>query len=204
MARSDKEKRVDELADRLMRAKGVVLSDFTGLNVEQMTDLRRRCRENSVEYLVVKNSLARFAASKADLEPLLSYLKGPNGFTFGYDDAIAPARVINDFARESQSLTIKAGIFEGGIIGPDQVKRIAVLPGREVLLSQLLMQMGAPISRFAGALRSMLTQFLYVLTQIRETKAEKPVAESEESAQSPGEQEASNDEKNDELKEKRV
>ncbi|MFQ5905185.1 MAG: 50S ribosomal protein L10, partial [bacterium] len=168
MAKREKAKTIEELAEMLKRAKGVVLSDFTGLNVEQMTELRRRCRENSVEYLVVKNTLARFAASKADLQPLLSYLSGPNGFTFGYDDPVTPARVINGFAVESDRLTIKAGIFEGGIIGPDEVKRIAVLPGRDVLLSQVLMQMCAPISRFAGVLRSVLRQFLYALTQISE------------------------------------
>lgn len=166
MARVEKEKAVEELAEMLKEAQAIVLSDFTGLNVEQMAELRRRCRDSHVVYRVVKNSLARFAASKADLEPLVPYLTGPNGFTFGYDDPAAPAKVINDFARESEKLMIKGGVFQGEVISPDQVKRIAVLPGRDLLLSQLLTQMGAPISRFTEVLRSVLREFLYVLTQI--------------------------------------
>ncbi len=181
MARVEKERTVEELTEMFKKAQAVVLSDFTGLNVEEMAKLRRRCRDSSVVYRVAKNTLARFAASKADLEPLLPYLTGPNGFTFGYDDPAVPAKVINDFARESGKLTIKGGVFQGEVIGPDQVKRIATLPGKDVLLSQLLMQMGAPISRFAEVLRSVLREFLYVLTQIGEVKgAEQREAEAEE------------------------
>ena len=170
MARVEKEKTVEELAEMLKKAQAVVLSDFTGLNVGQMAELRRRCRESQVVYRVVKNTLARFAASKADLEPLLPYLTGPNGFTFGYDDPAAPAKVIDGFARDSKKLMIKGGVFQGEVIGPDQVKRIATLPGRDALLSQVLMQMSAPISSFAEVLRSMLREFLYVLTQIGQMK----------------------------------
>ena len=181
MARVEKERTVEELTEMFKKAQAVVLSDFTGLNVEEMAELRRRCRDSSVVYRVAKNTLARFAASKADLEPLLRYLTGPNGFTFGYDDPAVPAKVINDFAKESGKLTIKGGVFQGEVIGPDQVKRIATLPGKDVLLSQLLMQMGAPISRFAEVLRSVLREFLYVLTQIGEMKgAEQREGEAEE------------------------
>lgn len=183
MARVEKERTVEELTEMFKKAQAVVLSDFTGLNVEEMAELRRRCRDSSVVYRVAKNTLARFAASKADLEPLLRYLTGPNGFTFGYDDPAVPAKVINDFAKKSGKLTIKGGVFQGEVIGPDQVKRIATLPGKDVLLSQLLMQMGAPISRFAEVLRSVLREFLYVLTQIGEVKG----AEQREAEEKPEE-----------------
>lgn len=172
MGKPDKEQKVDNLADMLRRAKGIVLSDFTGLNVQEMTELRRRCRESEVEYLVVKNTLARFAAAKAEIEDLIPYLTGPNGFTLGYEDALVPARVVHDFARESDKLTIKAGMFEGGVIGPEDVKRIALLPDRDVLLSQLLAQMNAPITGFACALKSMLTKLVYVLSQVKNVKPE--------------------------------
>ena len=172
MAREDKEKTIEELAEMLKRAKGLVLSDFTGLNVAEMTELRRRCRENQIEYLVVKNTLARFAASKADMDDLIPYLKGPNGFTFGFDDPLVPARVIHTFAQESDKLAIKAGVFGGGMIEADDVKRIAQLPGREVLLSQVLAQMNAPITGFAGALKAMLTRLAYVLSQVQDVKGQ--------------------------------
>jgi large subunit ribosomal protein L10 len=172
MARSDKEKRIEELADMLKRAKGLVLSDFTGLNVSEMTDLRRRCRENRVQYLVVKNSMARFAASRAEMDVLVPYLRGPNGFTFGFEDPLVPARVIHGFAHETEKLVIKAGVFGGGMLGPEEVKRIALLPGRDVLLSQLLMQMNAPVSGFANALRSMLTKLVYALSQVKDLKVD--------------------------------
>jgi large subunit ribosomal protein L10 len=170
VAKRDKEERIEELAEMLKRAKGLVLSDFTGLNVSEMTELRRRCRENRVQYLVVKNSLARFAASKAEMDELVPYLRGPNGLTFGFEDPLVPARVIHSFAQESEKLAIKAGVFGGGMMGPDDVKRIALLPGRDVLLSQVLMQMNAPIAGFAGALRSMLAKLVYVLAQVKDVK----------------------------------
>jgi large subunit ribosomal protein L10 len=166
MARPDKEQAVENLTEKLKRAKGIVLSDFSGLNVSEMTELRKRCRESEVEYLVVKNTLARFAALKAELEDLVPYLSGPNGFTFGYEDPLVPARVINGFALESEKLSIRAGIFEGGVIGPEDVRRIATLPARDVLLSRLLAQMNAPIGRFAGVLRSVLVSLVYTLTQV--------------------------------------
>ena len=173
MARADKEEKVENLTDKLKRARGIVLSDFSGLNVAEMTELRKRCRESEVEYLVVKNTMARFAAVKAELEDLVPYLTGPNGFTFGYEDPFVPARVINGFALESEKLAIRAGIFEGGVIGPEDVKRIATLPPKDVLLSRLLAQMNAPLGRFAGVLRSILVSFVYTLTQVAQVKAAK-------------------------------
>jgi large subunit ribosomal protein L10 len=196
MAKLDKEKRIEELAEILKRAKGLVLSDFTGLNVAEMTELRRRCRENEVEYLVVKNTLARFAASRAEMEDLVPYLTGPNGFTFGFEDPLVPARVIHGFAQESDKLAIKAGVFGGGMIGADDVRRIAQLPGRDVLLSQVLMQMNAPISGFVGALKAMLTRLAFVLSQVKDVKgkdevvveADKEDTGSEENKEEPAEQ----------------
>jgi large subunit ribosomal protein L10 len=174
MARPEKEKTVEELTELLKRAKGVVLSDFTGLNAEEMTVLRRRCRESSVQYVVAKNTLAKFAATKADLESLHQYLVGTNGFTFGYDDPMMPAKVISDFAKESEKLRIRAGIFDGEVFGGDEVKRIAMLPGRDILLSQVLSQLGAPISRFTEVLRSVLRQFVYALGQVRDKMPSEP------------------------------
>jgi len=205
MAKADKEKRIEELAEILKKAKSLVLSDFTGLNVAEMTELRRRCRENGVQYVVVKNTMARFAASRAEMDELVPYLKGPNGLTLGFEDPLVPARVIYSFAQESEKLAIKGGAFGGGVLGADDVKRIALLPGRDVLLSQVLMQMNAPITGFVSALRGMLTKLVYVLSQVKDLKVGHgeiaPPAKDAEGAEPVAEESADiKDEKTDELK----
>ena len=159
MARPHKVEQVDEISDRLKRAKVAVLTDYRGLTVAQLQDLRGRLRGADVEYRVVKNTLARRAAVEAGHEEFQDVLKGPVAIAFGYDDVSAPAKLLGEFARATRlQLEITGGLIEGRVFTGDQVRRLAELPSKEVLISQLAGAVLAPIAQLAGALQSPLSQ----------------------------------------------
>ena len=131
MARPEKEAMVREIKERLSKAQGAVLADYRGLNAEEMTQLRREARNAGVEFKVLKNTLTILAARELDMNDLEPYLTGPTAFAFGYDDPVAPAKVVSGFAKKSKALEIKGGIVEGRVIGAEAVANLADLPGRE-------------------------------------------------------------------------
>ncbi len=161
MPREDKEKQVKELTEIFKRAKAVYLTDFKGLGVNRTTELRKRFREQAVEYRVVKNTLAQLAAKNAGCDLLVDYLTGPTGLAFGIADPIVPARILTEFAKdEAVKLSVKVGLVEGAMFDPAAVKRLAALPTREVLLSQVLAGFQAPIAGFVGVLGGILQKFV--------------------------------------------
>jgi len=170
MLRSEKEVVVEEIAEILGKAKSIFITDFQGLNVEKMQALRQKCREASVGYQVIKNTLGRRAAEKAGCQELADYLEGPSAIAFSYDDPSAPARVIVDFAKTEEKPTIKVSIFEGEFFGPDRVKMIAELPPREVLLSKMVGGFNAPIQGLVGSLNGLLSKLVRTLDAVRNTK----------------------------------
>lgn len=170
MARPEKERVVTELSEGLRRARGIYLADFTGLNVEEETELRRTLRQAKVQYRVVKNTLARRSAQQAGLEGVLPHLTGPTAFALSFDDPGLPARLIRDFTKKKNKLAIKAMVYEGELIDASRVDEICDLPSREVLLAKLLGAMNAPIVRLVGTLNGMLAQLVRVLDAIRAQK----------------------------------
>ena len=170
MLRSEKEIVVQEIVEILGKAKGVFITDFQGLNVEKMQELRHKCREASVEYKVIKNTLGILAAEKAGREELVDYLEGPSAIAFSYDDPAAPARVITNFAKTQEKPTIKASIFEGEWYGPDKVKIIAELPPKEVLLTKVVCGFNAPIQNLAGVLNGLLGKLVRTLGAVKSVK----------------------------------
>jgi large subunit ribosomal protein L10 len=170
MARPEKEAAVEEMAEILQKANGVFITDFTGLNVEKMTELRCKCREASVSYRVVKNTLARLAAKKAGREEMVAYFDGPSALAFSYDDPSAPARIIAEFAKKIEKPTIKVSLFEGVFYGPERVQEIASLPSKQVLLSQLVGGLNAPIYGFAATLNGLLQKVALVFNAIKNSK----------------------------------
>jgi large subunit ribosomal protein L10 len=161
MARPEKEKTVQELTEKFKKAKAVYLTDFTGLDVIRTTELRKKLREQSVEYLVVKNTLAQLAAKNAGYDMLLDYLTGPTGMAFGVTDPIIPAKVLMDFTKdETVKLSVKVAVVEGTTFTTKQVKQLALLPTRDVLLSQVLAGFQAPIAGFVGVLGGILQKFV--------------------------------------------
>jgi large subunit ribosomal protein L10 len=171
MAREDKEKQVRELTEIFKRAKAVYLTDFKGLDVNRTTELRKRFREQAVEYRVVKNTLAQLAAKNAGYDMLLEYLTGPTGMAFGITDPIVPARILSEFAKdETVKLLVKVGLVEGTMFDPAAVRRLASLPPRDVLISQVLAGLQAPIAGFVGVLGGILQKFVGTVDAIAKQK----------------------------------
>jgi large subunit ribosomal protein L10 len=149
---------VNEIADKLKSSKTTVVVDYRGLNVAEVTELRKQLREAGVEFKVYKNSMARRAADAVELSDLNASLTGPNAIAFSTEDVVAPAKIINDFAKKHDALEIKAGVIEGAIASAEDVKALAELPSREGLLSMLLSVLQAPIRNFALATKAVAEQ----------------------------------------------
>lgn len=156
-----KQQLVDEIADRLARSKSTIVTDYRGLSVAEVTELRKQLREAGVEYHVFKNTMTRRAAEKVNIEGVDSLLTGPNAIAFGFEDAVAPAKVLFNFAKAHKALELKGGIVEGRVVGASEVENLATLPSREGLLSMLLSVLQAPMRNFA-----------YAVKQVAEQKAE--------------------------------
>ena len=161
---------VQEIADKMKNAQGTVVVDYRGLNGEEVTELRKKARENNIDYKVYKNSMMRFAAKEAGVEGLLDVLVGPTAIAFCEDDPVAPAKLINDFAGEHKALEIKAGVVEGKVLDVAGVKELAELPPREVLVAKVLGGLNAPISGFANVLNANLKGLVVALNAIAEQK----------------------------------
>lgn len=156
MKRSDKEQLVTELKDKLAGADAVYYTDFTGLNVKRMTELRRRLRKAGVEYVVIKNTLALRAVNEAGMTG--QALKGPTGVVVA-KDAIAAAKLITDFAKENDSKpSVKGGLYEGAVIDESTVTKLASLPTRDEALSILVGTFNSVLMMFALALEAKKTQ----------------------------------------------
>lgn len=152
--REIKEAKVLEIREKMEKAQGMVFAKYQGLTVEEDTELRKKLREAGVEYKVFKNTLTTLAAKELGLDGIVSYLEGPLSVAFGYEDATAPARILNDFAKAHKKLELKAGIVEGNVYGAADVEKIAAIPSREVLIAQLLGSFKAPLSNLAYLLNA--------------------------------------------------
>ena len=149
---------VQEIAAKFEAAASVVVVDYRGLTVSQVTELRKQLREAGVEFKVYKNTLTRRAAETAGVEAINEFLTGPNAIAFSNEDVVAPAKIINEFAKKNEALEIKAGIIEGTIASVEDVKALAELPSREGLLSMLLSVLQAPVRNFALATKAVAEQ----------------------------------------------
>ena len=171
MKRTEKETFVAEFRERLDRAPVFYLTDFTGLDVKSLTRLRQTLRDSGAEYVVGKNRLVRRALQEAQLPDLGDALSGPTGVVFGYDDVVAPAKVLSDFQKENQDRpAFKLGVLEHKVIEPAQIVQLAKLPSREVLLSQLAGALQAPMAALAGALEAKLQEMVGLLEALKDQR----------------------------------
>lgn len=154
-----KKVKVSEIKEKMEKAQGMVFTKYQGLTVEEDTELRKKLRDAGIEYKVFKNTLTTLAAKELGLDGITSYLEGPISVAFGYEDATAPARILNDFAKNHKKLELKAGIVEGTVYDAAGVQKLASIPSREVLIAKLLGSFKAPISNLA-----------YLLSAIKEKK----------------------------------
>jgi large subunit ribosomal protein L10 len=164
MNRTQKQELVDELRTKMKGATALYYTDFTGLNVKGMTELRRRLRKAGVSYLVIKNTLAARAVNESGL--VSTRLRGPTGVVIGRD-AIVAAKVLTDFAKEfEQKPAVKGGLLDGHAIDTAQVKKLATMPSREQMLAELAAGLQSPLAAFAGALSGLLYTFVGALSAL--------------------------------------
>ncbi len=166
----EKELIVQLVADKFESAKSIVIADYRGLNVEQVTELRKKLREAGVEYKVIKNTMTRLAAQKVGIEGLDEILTGPNAIAFSMEDAVSGAKILVDYAKDNENLKIKAGVLDKQIISAGKVNDLAEIPPREVLLSMVLRGMQGPISGLVNVLQGSIRNLVYVLSAIQEQK----------------------------------
>jgi len=165
--RTQKEESVTTLTAKLKAAPSMYVTDFTGLNVARITDLRRRLRQAGGEYVVVKNTLARRALNDARVAGLDAHLAGPTALVLTGPDPVAAAKVLADFAREFEKPAVRVGLVDGKAVSPEQVKRLAALPSKAELLSQLGGALQAPMAGFVGALNGLLMNMVGALEALK-------------------------------------
>ena len=176
MAREEKGASIAELRDKLGNARGAVLTDFRGLSVAEITELRTLLRKSAVEYKVVKNTLIRRAAEGTPFEGLSAHFTGPTAVAFAHGDPVALAKVMKEFAAASPKVTLRAGFVDGKVLSAKDVETLASVPSREILLSRLVGGLASPIARLAQAFSGPPRKLAYVLESIRKQKPAEAVA----------------------------
>jgi large subunit ribosomal protein L10 len=166
-----KQQVVKELEQKFQEATLVIFTDYSAINVEQMTALRNKLRTPGVQYKVVKNTMAEFALKNLGYDDLLDQIQGPNAVLFSNEDPVGPTKAIYDFIKQYKKLEVKVGILEGKVISAEKIKGLAELPPREVLVAKVLGTMQAPITSFVYVLNANMTGLVRALDQIREQKA---------------------------------
>ncbi|WP_405098329.1 50S ribosomal protein L10 [Oceanobacillus sp. FSL H7-0719] len=153
-----KKQKVEEITEKFKESQTTVVVDYRGLDVAEVTQLRKELRDEGIEFHVYKNTMTRRAIEAVELNDLNDVLVGPTAIAFSKDDVVAPARIINNFAKEHEALEIKGGVIEGEVATLDQIKELADLPNYEGMVSMLLSVLQAPIRNLAYAVKSVADQ----------------------------------------------
>ena len=170
MRKEEKQQIAEDLRDRFSKVAIIVLTDYKGLNVTAMNDLRRKLRAEEIEYQVVKNTLLTRASEDTDVALIKDYFKGPSAIALSYDDPISPAKVLSQFAKENDKLEIKVGVMNGQVLDANAIKALAKLPSREVLLGQFLSALNAVPASFVRTIAEVPRSFVSVLAAVRDQK----------------------------------
>lgn len=160
---------IDEIKGHIEESSSMVLVDYRGLNVAELTELREKFRNENVVYKVYKNTMMNFAFKDLGMEDILEHFEGPSAIAFSKEDPIAAARVTHDFSKEHEHLQIKAGYLEGKFLAADSVKEVASIPPKEVLVAKLL-----------GSLKAPMSNFVYLLDALAKKKEEGETSPAEE------------------------
>ena len=151
---------VADIKEKFEKAQSAILVDYRGLNVAEVTDLRNQLRKAGVEYAVLKNTMINLAVKDMNLDDLKPHLEGPTAVAFGYEDAVAPAKILSEFAKKNKKISIKCGVVDGAFIDEAGVQSLANTPSREVLIAKIM-----------GSMMSSVSKFVYALEAIRKQKA---------------------------------
>lgn len=178
MNRREKEQAISDLGERVKGLQAAVLTDYRGLNVEQINHLRQRLREEKISYHVVKNTLIKLAAKGTDLEKLNPYFEGPTALAISYGDPVLLAKILSEFIKTQPSLEIKVGLVQGKVISPEEVKTLATMPSREVIFSQILGGIQGTANQLGAVIFQALQQVLGALQaridQLSQQTSEEP------------------------------
>jgi large subunit ribosomal protein L10 len=164
--RQEKEKMVDELRERLERSKAAVLTDYRGLKVTEITELRHKLKEAGVEYRVVKNSLTRLAVQDTVASLLEAHLTGPNALALCYDDELTPAKLLLEYAKDNNKLEVKAGVLAGRLMLQEDMEKVVKLPSKEQLQAHLLGLMATLPSKLLGVMNGAPRDFVSLMTAV--------------------------------------
>lgn len=171
MKRSEKQQIIAEVAEKVSRAKSLFFADFTGITVEEVNELRREFRKSGIEYHVVKNTLARKALeSVTGYDKVLDKLVGPTAIAYGYDDPVAPAKIIKKFREKYEKLNVKVCVLEKQIYDGSKLNELAKLPSREEMVASILGSIQAPISGVVGAIGAVIRDLVNVIDAIEKKK----------------------------------
>jgi large subunit ribosomal protein L10 len=171
MAKKEKEIIVQQLAEKIKNNNGVVLTEYQGLTVAEITELRAKLRTQNCEYRVIKNTLSRRALKEIGLEEFEKYFEGPTAIAFEKGDPVGPAKTLFDFSKEHAKLKLKAGLLGKKILNTDDLKSLASLPSREVLIGKMLGTMQAPMYNLVNVLQATPRNLVYVLEAIRKQRS---------------------------------
>jgi large subunit ribosomal protein L10 len=172
MARPEKVAEVKAITASLKAAQSMVLADFTGLTVHQMTSFRAQCREKNVQCRVVKNRLARIAADDAELAFLKDHLTGPTALIMGPESQVDPAKIVMDFAKDNEAMQVKGGIVDGQYLEPDQVVALSKIPSMEELIAKMMGSINSPASGLVGVTNGVAGALCRVIDAVAKQKAE--------------------------------
>lgn len=170
MRRDKKEAVVEELTERLQSSSVILLSDFTGMDVETATEIRRRFREASVTYRVVKNTLARMALENAGFNDLIGHVKGPNGLVLSESDPVSAAQILVEFEKKKDTPKITTGWVDDNVVTAAEIRRIAALPSRDQLLAQIAAGFQAPVAGLARLLHELTRKMVATLDAVAKQK----------------------------------
>lgn len=168
----EKAAQVAVISEKLQNSASVIVVDYLGLNVAEVTELRKQLREAGVEMQVLKNTILRRAAKDANIEGLDEYFAGPTAVAFSSEDIVAPAKILSEFAKKAENLSIKGGLVEGKVANVEVINQVASMPGREELLAMLAQVLQAPIRNTASVLQQMspALKMAYALNAVIESK----------------------------------
>ena len=162
---------VEQLTDKLAKAKAIYFTEYHGLNVEDITELRREFSKNDIEFKVAKNTLIKLAADNNKLDGLSPYLSGSTAIAISYEDPASPARVLKDFKKEHELPGVKGIVFDGEVLDGKEFKRIADLPTKDQLLTILVSTLSSPMTKLALTLKSSMTDLGNTLSNLKDQKS---------------------------------
>ncbi len=163
VARNEKKDSVKTIKEKFERAKGVVVTDYRGLSVKEISDLRSELRKAGIEYKVYKNTLAGIAVKDADFSGIQTYLEGPSAFAFDYENEVEAAKILTKYAKDQKKLEIKGGVIEGNVVNFEAIKQYASLPSKDELIAKAIGSFAAPVRQVVTVVAAPLQGFINVL-----------------------------------------